>query len=263
MKPLRCAVCIKPVPDPTRWSKLRLDPETLLLCRDEVPAVINPLDRNAIELARGLGGSVSVLTMAAPDAEEHLREALAMGCDQAFLLTDKAFAGADTLATAKVLAAALRKLGELDLILCGGYSLDGSTAQVGPQVAELLGLPDLPHVFKLEFKGSGLRCHCRTDSGHAIVEAELPALVTLDKGANQPRLASMIGIREASSKKLTVWSAKDLGLDPSQTGLRGSPTRMLGITIPDLKRKGDVLQGSPAQAAVELVTRLRKEKVLP
>jgi electron transfer flavoprotein beta subunit len=263
MKPLRCAVCIKPVPDPSRWDKLRLDPDTLLLCRSEVPAVINPLDRNAIELAKALGGSVSVLTMAAPDAEEHLREALAMGCDQAFLLTDKAFAGADTLATAKVLAAALRRIGKLDLVLCGGYSLDGSTAQVGPQVAELLGLPDLPHVFKLKLDGKRLRCHCRTDSGHAVVEADLPALVTLDKEANQPRLASMVGIREASAKSLTIWKARDLGLDPSQTGLKGSPTRMLGITVPDLKRKGEILQGPPARAAAELVARLRKERVLP
>jgi len=203
---LHIVVCIKPVPDPARWEKLVLDPETMLLNRSEVPAVINPLDLNAIEQAlvikesiegtgrklgketarttvgrRGngttraaTGVTITVLTMAPPAAEEQLREALAMGCDRAYLVSDRAFAGADTLATARCLAAAIRKIGEIwrngriddgknggarsggvDLVFCGGYSADGSTAQVGPQIAELLEIPDLTHVIRLEVVKGG------------------------------------------------------------------------------------------------------------
>jgi electron transfer flavoprotein beta subunit len=145
MRPLDIVVCIKPVPDPKHWNKLSLDPETMLLKRGVIPAVINPLDRNAIEQAAsiraGSGGTISVVTMAPPDAQEQLAEAMAMGCDRAFLLSDAAFAGADTLATARTLAAAIRKIGRFDLVFCGAYSADGSTSQVGPR--RTARLPDL------------------------------------------------------------------------------------------------------------------------
>ncbi|MFH2202217.1 MAG: electron transfer flavoprotein subunit beta/FixA family protein [Elusimicrobiota bacterium] len=263
---LRIVVCIKPVPDPAKWDKLKLDPETMLLCRNEIPAVINPLDRTAIEQAVSLkekfGATVSVLTMAVPDAEEQLREALAMGCDRACLLTDKAFAGADTLATARVIAAAVRKLGRFDLIFCGGYSLDGSTSQVGPQVAELLDIPELTHVFKLKLRGGALEAHCRLESGHAVYAAQLPALLTLDKEANSPRLADMRGIGRAVGKSVTRWSARDLKLSPSKVGLKGSPTQMLNVYTPAVGRKGEILQGTADEAVCELIVRLQKEKVL-
>jgi electron transfer flavoprotein beta subunit len=151
MKSMDIIVCMKPVPDPDHWDKLKLDPETMLLCRNEVPAVINPLDRNAIEQAvffkEKFGGTVSVLTMAVPDAEEQLQEALAMGC---------------------CIKAAIEKIGRYDMIFCGGYSLDGSTAQVGPQVAELLGVPDLTHAFKLELNTDFIRAYCKLENGYAI-----------------------------------------------------------------------------------------------
>ncbi|MBI5239002.1 MAG: electron transfer flavoprotein subunit beta/FixA family protein [Elusimicrobia bacterium] len=259
-------VCVKPVPDPSRFDKLRLDPDTMLLRRDEVPSVINPLDRNALEAAAALKarhkGRVSALAMAAPGALEQLQEALALGCDRACLLTDPAFAGADTLATARVLAAAVRKLGRFDLILCGGYSADGSTGQVGPQLAELLGIPDLTFARSLEIKRKKLHAHCLREERQAVCETELPALVTLDQSANAPRLTPLASLRAAASKKISAWSARDLKLAPSGVGLAGSPTRMLNIFTPPVKRRGEMLQGSPDEAAAQLLERLRKDKVL-
>ncbi|MBI5242535.1 MAG: electron transfer flavoprotein subunit beta/FixA family protein [Elusimicrobia bacterium] len=259
-------VCVKPVPDPSRFDKLRLDPDTMLLRRDEAPAVINPMDRNALEAAfelkRLFGGAVSALTMAAPSAEEQLQETLALGCDRAVLLSDKAFAGADTLATARCLHAAVRRLGRFDLILCGGCSADGSTGQVGPQLAELLGIPDLTFVCRLELKRKVVRAHCRLENGQAVCETALPALVTLDSAANAPRLTPMHGIQKALRKKITVWSARDLRLAPKTVGLAGSPTRMLNIFTPSSSRKGEILQGSANEVSAQLIEKLRREQIL-
>jgi len=266
MKKLHSIVCMKPVPDPSRFDKLKLDPATLLLCRDQVPPVVNPLDRNAIEAALTLresrGGSVSVLTMAAPSADEQLREALAMGCDRAVLLTDRAFAGADTLATARVLHAAIRKLGRFDFVFCGAWSADGSTGQVGPQVAELLGIPDLTRVFQLELGRGGLRAHCRIEGGSAVYECAPPMLVTLDKEANVPRYAGMVGIRKALQREVSVWNAKSLKLSPKEVGLEGSPTKMLNVYTSPVGRKGEILQGTPAEAGKKLLAQLRKAKAI-
>jgi electron transfer flavoprotein beta subunit len=306
---LHIVVCVKPVPDPARWEKLRLDPETLLLNRAEVPAVINPLDLNAIERAvaiketlGGNGGSVggklsrwggeasspmapnvaiSVLTMAPPDSEEQLREALAMGCDRAYLASDRAFAGADSLATAKCLAAAIRKIGSetgltaagagcsgVDLVFCGAYSADGSTAQVGPQIAELLEIPDLTHAVKLELVGGGagsasvLRVACKVEEGTLVAECDLPALVTFDREANQPRLPAMHGIRRARELPFVIWSAADLGLGPESVGLKGSPTQMLNVYQQAQGRKGEILTGAAGEIAATLVARLRADKIL-
>ncbi|MFH1219927.1 MAG: electron transfer flavoprotein subunit beta/FixA family protein [Candidatus Eisenbacteria bacterium] len=326
---LHIVVCIKPVPDPARWEKLALDPETMLLNRSQVPAVINPLDLNAIEQAlvikesiegtrtktvgvtagrRGNGitraaprVTISVLTMAPPAAEEQLREALAMGCDRAYLASDRAFAGADTLATARCLAAAIKKIGAIgkngeigdgknggarsggvDLIFCGGYSADGSTAQVGPQVAELLGMPDLTHVVSLEIvKGSAegtrdgpgpttggpgataiLRAGCKVEEGTLLAECDLPALVTFDREANRPRLPSMSGIRRARELQIVSWSAADLGLDPSLVGLKGSPTQMLNVFTQAQGRKGETLSGSAAEMTGTLIEKLRADKAI-
>ncbi len=257
---MNIVVCMKPVPDPRRWGKLALDPRTMLLRRAEVPAVINPLDRNAIEQAvalRGDMGTVSVVSMAPKEAEEQLAEALAMGCDRAYLLTDAAFAGADSLATARCLAAAVRRLGSVDLIFCGSYSADGSTSQVGPQLAELLDLPDVTHVAALALEGGMLRARAATEGGETVYECALPALVTFDKEVNVPRLPSMTGIMKAAACGVTVWTAADLGLAPDEAGLSGSPTQMLNIFTPPVARKGEMLEGSPNQMAAALVERLK------
>ena len=257
---MNIVVCMKPVPDPRRWGKLKLDPRTMLLRRGEVPAVINPLDRNAIEQAVALRaadqGTITVISMAPREAEEQLAEALAMGCDHACLLSDAAFAGADSLATARCLAAAIRRLGDVDLVFCGSYSLDGSTSQVGPQIAELLDIPDLTHVTALSLEGGALRARCATEGGETVYECDLPALVTFDKEVNVPRLPSMTGIMRAASTGVTCWTAADLGLSPEEVGLGGSPTQMLNIFTPPAARKGEMLEGSPSQMAAALVAKL-------
>jgi electron transfer flavoprotein beta subunit len=260
-------VCIKPVPDPARWDKLELDPDTMLLNRNEVPAVINALDLNALEQALAIketsGARISVLTMApAAAAEDELRHALAMGCDLAYIASDRAFAGADTLATARCLAAAIAKIGGADLVFCGSYSVDGSTAQVGPQIAELLGIPDLTHVVSLELARHGLRAACKVEEGTLVAECDLPALVTFDREANRPRLPTMPGIRRARAIAVTSWNAIDLGLDPDSVGLKGSPTQMLNVFTQSQGRKGEVLSGSAAEMADTLVAKLRADKAL-
>lgn len=265
MRALDIIVCMKPVPDPKKWNKLKLDPETMLLQRSEIPAVINPLDRNAIEQAveirEARGGTIGVITMAPPDAENQLLEALAMGCDRAYLMTDRAFAGADSLATARCLAAAIRKIGRHDLVFCGGYSLDGSTSQVGPQIAEMLGLPDLTHVVSLEVAENTLQAACKTEDGPALCEADLPALVTLDAEANRPRLPSLVGVARAAETPIVTWTAADLDLKPEEVGLAGSPTRMLNTFTAPAGRKGEVLTGTPDEQAAELIRRLNLKQV--
>ncbi len=266
MNSLHIVVCMKPVPDPKRWGKLKLDPETLLLRRVEVPAVINPLDRNAIEQALVLreahAGSVTVLSMAPPDAEDQLSEALAMGCDRACLLADRAFAGADTLATARVLAAAIEKVGDVDLVLCGAYSADGSTAQVGPQIAELLGVPDFPQAVALEVRGAIVRARCVHEDAETVYEADLPVVATLRREANTPRPPSMRGIMRAAQVGVERWTARDLGLAEELVGLKGSPTQMLNVFTPPSGRKGEMLQGAPAEVAARLIDRLRSQRVI-
>ncbi len=267
MPALDIIVCVKPVPDPKQWKKLKLDPETMLLQRGLIPAVLNALDRNAVEQAVTLkaarGGTVSAVTMAPPDADEQLDEALAMGCDRAFLLSDAAFAGADTLATARTLAAAIGKIGGFDLICCGAYSADGSTSQVGPQVAELLGIPDLTHAISLDVREGALEARCQVEDGHVTYACDLPALVTFDREANTPRLPTMTGIMRAAGAGVVRWTAADLGLDAAAIGLRGSPTQMLNIFKPPVGRKGEILQGPPNETAGRLIGKLRAERLLP
>lgn len=266
MRPLHIVVCVKPVPDPRGWGKLKLDSRTMLLRRGDIPAVINPLDRNAVEqavlLREAAGGEVIVVSMAPPEAEEQLAEALAMGGDRAILLSDPAFAGADTLATARCLAAAVRRLGAVDLVFCGGYSLDGSTSQVGPQLAELLGVPDLTYVTDLSLAGEIVRVRCRLEDRESAYECELPAVVTFDKDANVPRLPSMRGIMRAAGAGVTRWSAADLDLQTADVGLTGSPTQMLNVFAPALGRKGETIEGPPGQAAATLLRRLREDRIL-
>jgi len=266
MPPLDIIVCIKPVPDPRRWDKLKLDPETMLLRRAEVPAVMNPLDRHAVEEAVAVretaGGIVSVLTMAPPSGEEQLMEAVAMGCDRAYLVSDRAFAGADTLATARVLAAAIARIGRFDLVFCGAYSADGSTSSVGPQLAELLGIADLTFVVGLEVGADVLCARCRAEDGEAVYESALPALVTVDRDVAAPRPPRMTGIMRARQADIVRWSAADLGLRPDAIGLAGSPTQMLNVFTPSVGRKGEVLQGSPNEVVTTLVARLRADRVL-
>ncbi len=259
----RVIVCVKPVPDPKAWDRLRMDPVTKTLIREGIPSVINPLDKHALEAALtikdALGAEVVLLSMAPPDSRPVLREALAMGADRAVLLSDKAFAGSDTLITARILAEGIRHIGPFDLIFCGNYTLDGSTAQVPSQIAELLCLPNVMHVSKLEFdNGKRLLVTQKIEQGYVKLEAEPPLLLSFTKEANKPRFTSFLEILAAEKREMATWSNADLKLDEVRLGLDGSPTKMADMLLREMGRQGVRLTGSPEEIAHQLADKIRQ-----
>ncbi|MCX5908665.1 MAG: electron transfer flavoprotein subunit beta/FixA family protein, partial [Deltaproteobacteria bacterium] len=189
---MKIIVCVKPAPDPKKWGQIQLDPVTKALRREGISSVLGPLDKRALEEAlriqEGEGGKVSVMAMAPPVGRENLVEALAMGADEAYLLSDRVFAGSDTWATSFVLAKAIAKLGVFDVILCGSYSVDGSTGHVGAQLAEFLGIPNISQVVAVNRVPNGvLRTRSLTESGYRILETPLPVLMTVSHDINTPR----------------------------------------------------------------------------
>lgn len=228
---MKIIVCIKQVPD---TAELTVDPETGTLNREGVESIINPLDCNAVEegirLRERYGGEVSVLSMGPKQAEHSLREALAMGADRGFLCSDKMFAGGDTWATAETLAAAVRKIGDPDIILCGKQAIDGDTAQVPAELAVRLGIPFLPYVFKINKTERGtLQVESMTDTGHFILEASLPAVCAVVKDINTPRLITLPGWEKAFAEELSFFTNQELGFQKGGVGLSGSPTRVKKI----------------------------------
>jgi len=260
---MRIVVCIKPVPDPKHWGKLRLDDETRTLVREGIPSTINPLDKNALEEALRLrerhGGEVVVQSMAPPDTMPVLKEALAMGADRAVLLSDRAFAGSDTLGTAHVLAEGIRALGGFDLVLCGNETIDGGTAQVSAQIAEFLDVPNLMHVQGVEAApDSFFRVRCQIEQGYRVVEIQPPMVLAVVKEINVPRYVTMMNILAAEDKEIVTWSTRDLCLAEACVGLADSPTQMADLFLPERGRKAEMLdQDADAQAA-ELAARLHR-----
>jgi len=268
MRPLNIVVCIKPVPDSRYWDRLSLDPKTKLLRRESIPIIISPLDKNALEEALRIrearGGKVTVISMGPPNTVEVLASAFALGADDAVLLTDRAFAGADTWATAYALVSGIKRLGEFALILLGNESLDGSTGQVGPQVAEFLDVPSVTHVDKIDFIGENtLRVRAKIEFGYMEIETRLPVVLSVTKEINEPRIPSVFGALWATEKEAKKWSADDLGVDKTKIGLAGSPTSVPDISNIEVQRRGEVLKGEPAEIARQLVERLRADGVLP
>jgi electron transfer flavoprotein beta subunit len=256
-------VCVKPVPDPKVWDRLRMDPVTKTLIREGIPSVINPLDKHALEAALAIkdvsGAEVVLLSMAPPDARPVLREALAMGADRAVLLSDKTFAGSDTLATARVLAEGIRHIGPFDLICCGNYTLDGSTAQVPSQVAEFLGVPNIMHVAHLELaQDNSLVVTQKIEQGYVKLAAEPPLLLSFTKEANKPRFTSFLEILAAEKREISTWTNADLNLDESRLGLGGSPTKMADLLLREKGRQGLRLEGSPEEIAHQLADKIRQ-----
>ena len=195
-------VCVKQVPG---TNEVKINRETNTIVRESAEAIINPFDEHAIEegvrLKEKTGGKVTVLSMGIPKVADLLRETIAVGVDDAVLLTDRAFAGADTLATSYALAMGIRKLGEFDLIICGKQAIDGDTAQVGPSLAEKLGIPHATYVRKIEEIRDGyMRCQRMTDDGYEVIEMPLPALITVVKEINEPRLPSIKGKLKAKNR---------------------------------------------------------------
>ena len=260
---MRTIVCVKPVPDPKHWNRLELDPKTKTLIRKGIPGTINPLDRNALELALSLrdrqGGEVSVVSMAPPDAKFVLNEALAMGADRAILLSDIAFAGADTLATAYVLAAGIEKLGGFDLVVCGDQTIDGGTAQVSAQIAEFLGVPNVMHVTAVDVTPSGAwLVRSQIEHGYVVVEIKPPMMLSVLKGINEPRYVTLMNILEAEKKETQVWAAADLELKEPWVGLEGSPTCMVDLFVPEKAIRAQILTGDPREQAAKLADRLHR-----
>jgi len=257
----RVIVCVKPVPDPQAWDRLRLDPETKTLIREGIPSVINPLDKHALEAALEIkeasGAEVVLLSMAPPDTRSVIREALAMGADRAILLSDKVFAGSDTLATAFILATAIRRLDSFDLIFCGNYTLDGSTAQVPSQIAEFLGIANIMHVTNLDYGDrERLLVTQKIEQGYMKLEAQPPLLLSFTKEANKPRFTSFLEILAAEKREIATWSNADLNLEESRIGLNGSPTKMADMLLRKRGRQGHRLEGSSEELAQQLAQKI-------
>ncbi|MCK5684800.1 FAD-binding protein, partial [bacterium] len=236
---------------------IRIDPVTNNLCRTGVKSIINPLDIYAIEEAVRLkekhGGSVTVISMGPPQAQDAIREAIARGADEGFLLCDKTFAGADTLATSFTLAMAIRYLGGADLIFCGKQAIDGDTAQVGPGIAEFLKIPCLCYVKNiLSVDKKNICIESMTDLGYDIFSATLPVVLTVVKELNTPRLTSFPAWINAKRKKINTLDRKTLGLKKENTGLKGSPTMVKKITPVNFKKKTTFMKGSSNDIAAEL-----------
>ena len=253
-------VCIKQVPETTQ---VKINPETNTLIREGVKSIINPFDMYAIEeavrLKEKLGGKVSVISMGPPQAESALREAISMGADEGILLTDQAFAGSDTWATGLVLARAITKIKEFDLILCGKQASDGDTAQVGPGISTHLDIPQVAYVKKIEQIGNGIaRVERMTEEGYEVIELPLPALFTVVKEINEPRIPSLRGMMRAKKAKITCWGVNDIQADISCIGLNGSPTQVVRIFTPPPRKGGEILKGEPEEIAQRLAELLKK-----
>ena len=252
---MNMVVCIKQVPD---TAEVRINPETNTLIRDGVPSIINPYDVHAIEAALQIrekeGGKVTALTMGPPQAEVALREALSMGVDAAVLLTDRAFAGSDTWATAYTLSKAIQLLGA-DIILCGKQAIDGDTAQVGPEIAEFLDIPHISYIRKIDEAGNGRIVAQRLmDDGFDVVESSLPALLTVVRELNVPRLPSLKGKMAAKKAAIRKLTAADIGAEENSLGLRGSPTQVKNIFAPESRKDRKMLEGT-AEEKVEAIVR--------
>ncbi len=254
-------VCIKQVPETT---EVRINPETNTLMREGVKSIINPFDMYAIEeavrLKERFGGKISVVTMGPPQADGALREAISMGADEGFLVCDRAFAGSDTWATSYTLAGAIRKLGAFDLIICGKQASDGDTAQVGPGISTHLNIPQVTYVKKIEEATDKLmKVERMLEEGFEIIETPLPALLTVVKEINEPRIPSLRGLMKAKSAKITMLTQKELELDPQQIGLCGSPTQVVKIFTPKPRIGGQILTGEIVDIAKQLVDLVKDE----
>jgi len=260
---LNIIVCIKQVPD---TAEVRINPETGTLIREGVPSIINPFDMHAIEaglqLREKVGGKVTILTMGPPQAESALRDALAMGADDAVLLSDRAFAGSDTWATSSILSKAISKLGA-DVIICGKQAIDGDTAQVGPEVAEFLNIPHIAYVRRIDdITEKTIKVQRLMDEGYDVVESSLPVLLTVVKELNEPRLPSLKGKMAAKKAEIKKWGLDDIGAEEVDIGLKGSPTKVKNVFAPEVKKDRKMLDGTPENQVTALIEELRRLKCL-
>ncbi|MBR4251371.1 MAG: electron transfer flavoprotein subunit beta/FixA family protein [Kiritimatiellae bacterium] len=264
---MHIVVCLKQVPNTTQ---VKINPETNTLVRDGVESIMNPFDENALEMALQLkeahpGTRVTALTMGPPQATDILKEAVGRGADDVLLLCDRAVAGSDTLATSYAISCAVRSLGTPDLVLFGKQAIDGDTAQVGPGVADWLGIPCVACVRKCEIAADGKTATVErvSEDAYDVVEAPLPCALTVVKEANVPRMASLRGKMAARKLAIEPTTAAATGADPALLGLAASPTHVVRIFSPPAKTGGAKWEGlEPAEAAQKLVAELKNRKLV-
>lgn len=258
-------VCLKQVPDTT---DVRIDPATNTLVREGVPAIVNPFDENGIEEALRLkekyGGSVTAICMGPLQAQEALRSAIALGVDEVILICDRSFAGSDTWATSYTLSQAIKKIGSFDLIICGKQAIDGDTAQVGPGIAEWLNIPQITFVYKInEIKDNKIIAQRLLEDETEVLESPLPAVITVVKQINEPRMPSLKGQMKAKKAQIPTWTTADFEVKKENLGLEASPTRVVKIFNPPARGAGEMLTGSSPDEIVEkLVNKLKEQKVV-
>lgn len=262
---MHIVVCIKQVPDTT---DVKINPETNTLMREGIESIVNPFDENAVEMALLMKDEmddvkVTVLTMGPPQAADALKECLARGVDDVFLVSDRAFAGSDTWATSYTLAKAIESLEQpADLILTGKQAIDGDTAQVGPGIAEFMNIPVITYVRKAQTANGQVSVERVFEDGYERMEAPMPVVLTVLKEANVPRMASLRGKMKAKKAEIPVMTAADLQADPGNIGLEGSPTQVVRIFTPPKKTSGIKIDGTHAlEAARQLVEKLQEQKV--
>lgn len=256
---MNIVVCLKQVPDTT---VVKIDPKTGTLIRDGVPSIINPEDKHALEAALQIkdeqGAKITVISMGPPQAQSALREALCMGADEAILITDRAFAGADTLATSKALAGALKKL-EYDIVFAGRQAIDGDTAQVGPEIAEHLDIAQVTYVQDVKVEKDGLLINRALEDGYELIKVQAPVLLTAIKELNNPRYMHVGHIFATANKEIITWTADDIDVEKEELGLKGSPTKVKKSMTKETKGAGEIVN-KPAKEAASYVLGRLKEK---
>ncbi len=264
---LKIVVCVKAVPDPKQAGNIRIDPATRTLVRGDVPLVMNPLDKNAMEAAlrlkEQLDAHITVLSMCPPAASKIVRECLALGADQGILLCHQAFGGADAYATAYTLAKGIEKIGSYDVVFCGMASSDSGTEWVGPEIATLLSVPVVTRVKEIvEYDGEWWKVKASLENGYRLVQVRPPAVLTVTRELNTPRALSFSGIVQARKKEITEWRIDDLGVLEESVGLRGSPTIVSNMTTKDSKREVEIITGTREEKAELLIQKLADAGVL-
>ena len=257
---MNIVVCIKQVPSTT---DIKIDPETNTLVREGVESIVNPFDCYALEegvrLKERCSGKVTAISMGPPQAEQALRETISLGADEAILLSDRAFAGSDTWATSYVLSKAISKIADYDVIICGRQTLDGDTGQVGPGLSEMLEIPFVAYVSKVEEIREGyMKVQRMVEEGYETIEMPLPAVITVVKEINVPRLPSIRGTMKSKSAQIPVWTADDIGVDEGKAGIAGSPTRVVKIFFPQRTHKSEMLQGNLEEQIDQLLEKLEE-----
>ena len=262
---MKILVCVKQVPN---TNEVKINPKTGTLIRDGVESILNPDDDNALEAALQMKDgntdtTVTVITMGPPQAKEVLVECMAKGADDSVLLSSRAFGGADTWATSNTIAGAIKRIADYDIIFAGRQAIDGDTAQVGPQIAEKLGIPQVTYVERIiSCNGKEVTVRRQLEDGYEVIQVPMPCLLTVVKELNKPRYMSVKGIYEAYEKDITVWNENDIPVRADEIGINASPTKVFRSFTPDPTGKGIMIEGTPKEAAAKVIGELKKKHVL-